>query len=190
VIAGLRRVSGLDVDRARLYANNINLDLGKIARWESDVSGGSVNIKMSFESAHPTIKCEAHFTHRIGFIFTVDSGWSDELCPDYDLGQMDMTIHLYPAVQGDTLTLSNATVDVQLEPTGLQSDLIDFFFDVSDEQEVSIADKVRNRLVTPENRAKLGQVLFKVLQHRFSDLDKVLSSRINDTDWVIRYLPD
>jgi hypothetical protein len=33
-------------------------------------------------------------------------------------------------------------------------------------------------------------VLFKVLQHRFSDLDKVLSSRINDTDWVIRYLPD
>jgi hypothetical protein len=180
-------ISGIDIDRVRLLANDIHLDLKDTGKWEASVAGGSVNIKMSFDSEHPTIKCEAHFTHRVGYVFSVDSGWSDELCPDYDLGQMDMAIRLFPAVQNDVLTVANAQVDVQLKPQGLQSDLIDLFLDVSSVQQVRIADKVRARLIEPDNRTRLGQVLTKVVQHKFPDLGRIRSSQILDTDWVIRY---
>jgi hypothetical protein len=184
---GFGGISGIDIDRARLLVNNIHLEFKDLGRWETSVSGGSVNIKMSFESSHPTIKCEAHYIHRVGFFFSVDSGWSDNLCPDYDLSQMDMTIKLFPVVQNDVLTLSNAQVEVQLTPQGLQSELIDVFFDASDEQEVKIAERVRAKLVEPENRARLGAVLTQVLKHRFPDLVRVRSSQILENDWVIRY---
>jgi hypothetical protein len=186
-LQGFGLLSGTDIDRVRVLADDIHLDLKDSAKWEVSVAGGSVNLKMSFDSAHPTIKCEAHFTHRVGFIFSTDSGWADELCPDYDLGQMDMTIRLFPAAQNDTLTVVDAQVDVQLKPQGLQSDLIDVFLDVSGKQQTRIAEKVRTKLIEPQNRTQLGQVLLSVVKHKFPDLVRVRSSQINDTDWVIRY---
>jgi hypothetical protein len=180
-------VSSIDVDHARLLTNNIHLDMTNLNRWEASMGGSSLDLKLSFESDHPTIKCLAHFVQRVGFIFSINSGWADELCPDYDLSQMDMTIHVFPAVQNDAITVLNVTVDVQLKPQGLQSDLIDYFTDVSAEQEVKIAEKVRNRLIEPENRAKLGTVLMKVLQHKFPNLVRVRSSQIAGGEWVVRY---
>jgi hypothetical protein len=185
-LQGFGLVSAIDVDRVRILANDIHLEFKDIAKWHAFVGGGSVNLKMSFDSAHPTIKCEAHYTQRVGFIFSVDSGWADELCPDYDLSQMDMTISLFPVVLNDGLTVADAQVAVQMTPQGIQSDLIDFFLDVSDRYEVKIADKVRARLVEAENRAKLGTLLTKIVKHRFSDLVRIRSSRIAETDWVVR----
>jgi hypothetical protein len=179
--------SSIDIDQARLYSNNIHIDLQNLNVWDGTIGGGSLNLHLHFISDHPTIKCEAHYTQRVGFIFTVASGWADELCPDYDLSQMDMDIHVFPTVQNDSIAVAGVTVDVSLEPSGVQSELIDFFTDVSAEQEVRIADKVRARLIDADNKAKLGTVLMKVLQHRFPDLVRVRSSQIAGTDWVVRY---
>ena len=181
-LQSLFATTSIDIDRARLLSNNIHLDLKTSTMWEGTISGGSLNLHLRFLSDHPTIKCEAHYTQRIGFIFSVSSGWADELCPDYDLSQMEMIIHVFPAVVDNAVT-----VEVQLTPQGLQSDLIDYFTDVSAEQEVKIAEKVRARLIEPENRAKLGIVLMKVLQHRFPDLVRVRSSQLVGSDWVVRY---
>ncbi len=180
----------VDIDRVRLLANDIHVDFGDFTKWRASIEGGTLNLRMAFDSAHPTIKCEGHFTHRAGFVVYVNSGWADEACPDYDLNQMGMTIHLYPGVQNDTITVASATVDVELTPKGVQSDLIDYFLDVSTKQEVKIADKVRARLLEPENREKLGAVLLKVLQHKFPDLVRVRSSQIVGSDWVVRYERD
>jgi hypothetical protein len=183
-------ISSLDVDRALLLTNNVHQDLTNLNKWDASIGGSSLDLKVLFESDHPTIKCLAHYIHRVGYIFSIDSGWADELCPDYDLSQMEMTIHVFPGVQNDAVTVLNVTVDVQLEPQGVQSELIDFFTDVSSEQEVNIAEKVRNRLLEPENRAKLGTVLMKVLQHKFPNLVRVRSSQIVGGEWVVRYERD
>jgi hypothetical protein len=190
VFVGLQSLflgTSIDIDRARLLANNIHLDLKNLNMWDGTIGGGSLNLQLKFDSDHPTIKCEAHYTQRIGFIFSASSGWADELCPDYDLSQMEMTIHVFPTVVNDAITVGGITVEVQLTPQGLQSDLIDYFTDVSAEQEIKIAEKVRNRLIEPENKARLGAVLMKVLQHRFPDLVRVQSSQLSGSDWVVRY---
>jgi hypothetical protein len=193
VFLGLQTIAGgfiqsVDIDRVRLLANDIHLDFKSGAdKWQGTIDGGSLNLQMAFDSEHPSIRCEAHYTKRVGFIFSVDSGWADEMCPDYDLSQMDMTIHFFPAVVNDTLVLNDATVDVHLTPGDVTSDLYDYFFDVSAEQQTNIANKVRARLVETGNREKLGDVLLELLKHRFPDLVRVHSSQIVGSDWVVRY---
>lgn len=186
-LQSLFTTTSIDIDRARVLSNNIHLDLADEMKWRASIGNGGLHLKLSFDSDHPTIKCEGHYIQRVGFIFSIGSGWADELCPDYNLGQMEMTIHVFPTVQDESIVVDSITVDVQLAPDGVQSDLIDVFTDVSAEQEVKIANKVRARLLEPDNRAKLGAVLMKVLQHHFPDLKRVSSSRIVGSDWLVRY---
>jgi hypothetical protein len=193
-VQGFGALTSIDIDRVRLLVNNVHIDLGDIDRWEASVGGGSVNLKLAMESAHPTIKCEAHYTKRVGFIFNVNSGWADNLCPDYDLSKMELTLRLFPIVQQEsliqnTINLSNVHVELLLEPAGLQSELIDVFTNASNVQEVKIAEKIRAKLIEANTRAALGKVLLEVVKHKFPDMKRIRSSQIVGSEWIVRYDP-
>ncbi len=193
VILGLQHLSNLvgaiDVDRIRGLANDINLQFNRNNMWDAFIADGAINLQMHFDSEHPTIKCEGHFTKKVGFIFTIDSGWADDLCPDYDLSQMDMTIKLVPGVENGVLTLAGAQVDVQLTPANTQSELIDSFRDLSSRYSTKVSQRVHDKLLEPDNRAKIGSVLTKLLKNQFPDIGTMRSTQINGSDWVIRYTP-
>ncbi len=165
----------------------MSLEFNHPNNWDAVIADGTINLQMHFDSEHPTIKCEGHFIKRVRFVFTLDSGWSDELCPDYDLSQMDMTIKLVPVVEDGALTIGSAQVDVLLTPADVQSELIASFRDLSGRYSTKIAQKVRDRLLDPDNRKNLGSVLTKLLRNQFPHLGTIQSSQINGSDWVIRY---
>jgi hypothetical protein len=142
---------------------------------------------VKLDSSHPSVKCEGHFQVKAGYLYSLSEGWSDELCPDFDLSQMDLSVRLFPAVVNGALTLGGAQVTVQLAPQGVQSELIDVLFDATDKAETTIASKIHDRLLEPQTRSDLGKVLTAVLKSKFKDLGRVVSAQIVGNDWVVRY---
>jgi hypothetical protein len=177
----------VDVDRVRLLANNINLDLGKIQKWSATIGGGSINLAVSLESAHPAFVCEGHYTQKTGYVLSTSEGWSDELCPDFDLGQMDLSVRLFPGVANGLLTVADAQAAAQLVPQGVTSELIDLLFDATDKAETEFTTMLREKLLAPQTRTDVGEVLTQVLKHKFPDLVRVVSAQVTGTDLVVKY---
>jgi len=61
-------LAGTDIDQIRVRANNVHLDLRIWANGAVRVANGGVNLGISFDSDHPTIKCEAHYTVKSFFL--------------------------------------------------------------------------------------------------------------------------
>jgi hypothetical protein len=115
---------GLDVDRVSVLANNINLDLNETALWNVRIEDGGLFVDVKLQSSHPTIKCIAHYKVKTLYSYTITEDWADELCPDFDLSQMLLSIKLVPVAATGQLTVADAQVSAQLEtPNGV----LDFF---------------------------------------------------------------
>lgn len=180
-------VLSTDIDRVRLLVNNLHKDLSNAADLPVSLGGGGINIGVPFESNHPSVKCEAHFQVKTGYIFTVSEGWSDELCPDFDLSQMELSVKLVPGVANGALTLFDAQVTVRLTPQGVISEILDFMFEATDNAEARIAAKIREKLIEPPTRTALGEVLAAVLKSKFKDMGRIVSTWVEGSEWVVRY---
>jgi hypothetical protein len=182
---------GVDIDKIRILANNLFLDLSgnAYANWTASIGDGGLELSLSLQSDHPSIKCEGHYRVESIYVITWDDGWSDDLCPDFDLSQMDLSIKLIPMVVDGQLTLSNAQVTVALASQGVQSDLIDFFKDVTGQAETQIATTIRQKLLEDQTRQKLGKVLTEALRKQFPDLASVVRVQVVGSELVVEYLP-
>lgn len=184
---GVGILVGLDIDRIRMLANNLNVDLSNASKRTWSIGGGSINLGLSLDSSNPSIKCEGHFKAKVGYVFTVTEGWADELCPDFNLGQMDLSVRLVPAVLDGMLTVGDAQVTVQLEPQGVQSELIDFFVGATTIAEDRIATAMRAKLLDDQTKTALGKVLTAALRFKFPDLCRVVTAQVVGSDLVIQY---
>jgi hypothetical protein len=181
-------VDGTDVDRVRLRANNVNLNLSRLGQWSATVAGGGINFGVAFDSNHPAIQCEAHYTIKTLFLVTLDEGWSDSLCPDFDLKQMNVSMTLYPTVANNALTVAGTQVTTNLVPgDDVRTDLVNFFTDATGDLESGITAKLQSKLGDPAVRSGVGAVLTEVLKRKFTDLDQVISVQVVGSDLVVRY---
>ena len=181
-------VDGTDIDRVRLKANNVNLNLSRLGQWSATVGGGGINLGVAFDSNHPAIQCEAHYTVRTLFLVVVDEGWSDSLCPDFDLKQMDVSMTFFPTVANNTVTMAGAQVTTHLVPgDDVRTELVNFFTDATGDLQSGISTKLQAQLADPGVRAGLGAVLTEVFKRKFSDLDRVVSVQVVGSDLVVRY---
>jgi hypothetical protein len=183
-------VDGTDIDRVRLRANNVNLNLSRLGQWSATIGGGGINLGVAFDSNHPAIQCEAHYTVKTLFLVTLDEGWSDTLCPDFDLKQMNVSMTLYPTAANNAVTVAGSQVTTHLVPgDDVKTDLVNFFTDATGDLESGITTKLQAKLGDPGIRAGLGAVLTEVLKRKFSDLDRVVSVQVVGSDLVVRYTP-
>lgn len=182
-------VLGLDLDRVRILANNLHVDLTSGGNRSWSIGGGALNLGVKMQSSHPSIECGGHFKLKTGYVVTLSEGWADELCPDFDLSQMDLSIRLIPAALNGMLTLGDAQVTALLEPQGLQATLIDFFRGVTGRAATQIETKVRAKLLEDQTKTELGKVLTAALKQRYPDLCKVVDARVIGTDLVVQYQP-
>jgi hypothetical protein len=180
---------GTDIDRVRLLVNNLNTTLFNAADLPVSLEGGGITFGVTFASDHPSIVCEAHWQAKTAYVLSLTEGWSDELCPDFDLSQMGLSINLRPGVVNGALTVLDAQVTVNLVPRGVQSQFIDVLFDATDKAETAIAAKMRGKLLEPRTRTDLGEVLTAVLKARFKDMGRIASAQIVGDEWVVRYEP-
>ena len=181
-------VDGTDIDRVRLKANNVNLNLSRLGQWSATIGGGGINLGVAFDSNHPAIQCEAHYTIRTLLLIVVDEGWSDSFCPDFDLKQMDVAMTLYPTVANNAVTVAGTQVTTQLVPgNDVKTELVNFFTDATGDLQSGITTKLQSQLADPTARAGLGALLTEVLKRRFSDLDNVVSVQVVGSDLVVRY---
>jgi hypothetical protein len=181
-------VAGTDIDQVRVRANDVHLDLSNLGKWSAGVTGGGVHLGLAFDSEHPAVKCEAHYTVKSLFLVTLDEGWSDDLCPDFDLSQMNLSLTLLPTVANGQVAISGNQVDAQLVPgSDTQTDLVNLFTSATDDLQTGIDTKLHSQLADPAVKAGIAQLLNGVLKQRFSDLGPIVGMQVNDNDWVIRY---
>jgi hypothetical protein len=178
---------GLDIDRILMLANNIHLDLDDTTAWSATIAGGGVNLSVKLDSSDPSIKCIGHFKAKALYYFTLAEGWADELCPDFNMSQMDLSVKLIPAVVNGALTVGDVQVTVQLEPQGVQSTVIDFFVGATNIAEERIASTIRMKLLENQTRTDLGELLTKALRSKFPDLCQVVHTQVIGSELVIQY---
>jgi uncharacterized protein YbcI len=178
---------GLDVDRVRVLVNDVHLDLNDTANWSVRIENAGLTVAVKLQSSHPAIKCVGHYSAKSFYVFTVSEGWADELCPDFDLSQMDLSIKFIPGASNDLLTVTDAQVSVQLEPTGTSSEVIDFLGGITTSAEEQIASTMRTKLLEPQTRAQMAKLLTRGLQAQFPDMCKVVTAQVIGTDLVVRF---
>jgi hypothetical protein len=172
----------------RVRANNVHLDFSNLGRWSGSIANGGVNLGLSFESDHSTIKCEAHYTVKSLFLITLSEGWSDDLCPDYDLRQMDLSLTLYPTVANGKVAVAGNQVSANFVPgNDVRTELVDLFTNAAGDLQTGVSTKLHTQLNDPAVKTGLGLVLNALLKHQFSDLGPIVSMQIVGGDWVIRY---
>jgi hypothetical protein len=181
-------LDGTDIDQIRVRANNVHLDLSNLGQWSASVANGGVNLGVSFASEHPTIKCEAHYTVKSFFLIPLAEGWSDDLCPDFDLSQMNLAVTLYPTVVNGQIALASNQVSSHfVSATDVKTELVDVFTGATDDLETGASTKLHSALDDATVKAGLGVLLNGEVKHRFSDLGPIISTHMDGTDWVIRY---
>jgi hypothetical protein len=179
---------GMDVDKIQILINNIFLDLNDTTKWNVRVEDGGITLAVKLSSSHPTIKCQAHWNGKTLYVLSVSSGWSDELCPDFDMSQMDLTVHLNLSAANDKVAVTDAQVSVQLTPSGTQSGVIDFIGGVTDTAETQIASALRSKLLEPTTKLKLGDLLTQGVRTRFPEMCTVVTLSVPAFgDLLVRY---
>jgi hypothetical protein len=178
---------GLDVDRVRVLVNNVNLDLDDTANWSVRIENGGLTVAANLQSSHPAIKCVGHYKAKSFYLFTISEGWADELCPDFDLSQMSLSIKFIPSASNDLLTVADAQVSVQLAPTGTSSEVIDFLGGITTSAQEQIATTMRAKLLEPQTRQQMAKLLTRGLQSKFPDMCKVVTAQVSGTDLVVRF---
>lgn len=179
---------GVDIDRISLLANNLHLDLNERGRWSATIGNGGVTLGVMLRSNNPSIKCLGHYKVKALYYFSLAQGWTDELCPDFNLGQMDLSVKLIPQVVNGALTVGDVQVAVQLEPSGVQSSLIDFFVGATTTAEEQIATKIRTKLLEPQTKTDLGEVLTAALRTKFPDLCSVTAAQVIGSELVVHFV--
>jgi hypothetical protein len=171
--------------------NNLHLDFNRTDLWSAMIGDGGVSLGVKLQSSHPTVKCDGHWIARLGVVISVADGWADELCPDFDLSKLDLTIKLIPAVLNGMLTVGDVQVAVDLEPQGLPSNVIDFLVGATNLAEGQIAGQIRTKLMEDQTRKDLGELVVNALRSPFPELCRVVQAQVvggnpNGT-LVIRY---
>jgi hypothetical protein len=184
-------VAGTTIDKVRVKANNVHLDLSNLGKWSAGYATSSgINFAFSFDSEHPAIECDAHY--KVVALFggiTLDEGWSDSLCPDFDLTTMNLAITLFPTVANGQVAVAGNQVSAQLVPgSDVQTDLVTTFTSATDDLQSGVSSKLQAKLNDQAVRAGLGLVLQAVLKHQFSDLGQIVSLRVAGGELVVRYV--
>jgi hypothetical protein len=184
----------VDIDRIRVLANNLHVVLGLVGsdaqantNWWLSIAGGGVNLGVKFQSSDPSVKCEAHWKAQLGYFVTLSEGWSDNLCPDYNLSRMTLSVTLVPKAVDGRLTLGDAQVTAQLEPASAKEELIDIFRNVSNRAAAQIQEKVRDKLLEEQTRKDMGKLLTAALKKKYPDLCRVVSAEVVGSDLVVHY---
>ena len=113
-------------------------------------------------------------------------GWSDDLCPDFDLRQMEVT--LYPTVANGQAAVAGNQVSAHLVPgSDVRTELVNTFSSAAGDLQTGVSTKLHAKLDEPAVKTGLGLVLQGLLKHQFSDLGPIVSMQIVGSDWVIRY---
>jgi hypothetical protein len=180
-------LAAVDVDRIQLLINNINLDFNDASKWNVGIGDGGLTLGVKLQSSHPTIKCMGHYHVRAGYVWSVSENWADEMCPDFDLSQMDLSIRVLTDASGGRLGVADAQVTAQLQPTGVQSDVIDFVSGATDTAEELIAASMRNKLLEPDTQTRLGKLLTKGLRTKFPSLCRVIQASAAAGDYTLRF---
>ena len=185
-------VAGTTIDKVRVKTNDVHLDLSNLGKWSAAIdSSGGLTFAFSFDSEHPAIECDAHY--KVVALFggvTIDDGWSDSLCPDFDLSTMDMSITLLPTAANGQVAIAGNQVSAHLVPGGdIKTELVDTFTSATDDLETGVSAKLQSKLDDPAVKAGLGQILQGVLKHQFSDLGPIKSLQVVDGQLVVRYVP-
>jgi hypothetical protein len=176
-----------DVDRIRLLINNVHLNLRELAKWSATIEGGGINLRMRPDSSHPTVECEGHWRAAVGYILTVAQGWADEMCPDFDLSSMELSVKLVPGAKDGLLMVNDVHVAVQMEPQGVQSSLIDFMVHATTIAKERIASITRSKLMEDQIRLGVGKLLTKGFRHKFPDMCRVIDARVAGSELVVQY---
>ena len=184
-------VAGTTIDKVRVKANDVHLDLSNLGRWSAGFGDSSgINFGLSFDSEHPAIECDAHY--KVVALFgavTLDEGWSDSLCPDFDLNTMDLAITLYPTVASGQVAVGGNQVSAHLAPgSGIKTELVNLFTSATGDLQTGVSTKLHAKLNDQAVRAGLGLVLQGALKHQFSDLGQIESLHIAGGQLVVRYV--
>jgi hypothetical protein len=184
-------VAGTTIDKVRVKANNVHLDLSNFGKWSAAYGNTSgINFNFSFDSDHPAIECDAHY--KVVALFggvTLDEGWSDSLCPDFDLKTMDLAVTLFPTVANGQLTIASNQVSAQLVPgDDVRTDLVGEFTSATSDLQSGVSTKLQAKLNDASVRAGLGVVLQSVLKHQFPDLGQIVSVQVSGGQLVVRYV--
>jgi hypothetical protein len=184
-------VAGTTIDKVRVKANNVHLDLSNFSKWSAGYGTTSgINLAFAFDSDHPSIECDAHY--KIVALFggvTLDEGWSDSLCPDFDLSTMDLGVTLFPTVANGQIAIASNQVSAHLVPgTDVRTELVGEFTSATGDLQSGISTKLQAKLNDAAVRAGLGLVLQSVLKHQFSDLGQIVSLQVVDGQLVVRYV--
>jgi hypothetical protein len=185
-------VAGTTIDKVRVKANNVHLDLSNLGKWSAAFGSPSgIMFALSFDSNHPAIECDAHY--KIVALFggiTLDEGWSDSLCPDFDLSTMDLSITLFPSVANGQVAVAGNQVTTHLVPgSDVRTELVNTFTSATSDLQSGISTRLQGKLNDPAVRAGLGHVLEGVLKHQFSDLGRIESLQVVGGQLVVRYVP-
>ena len=178
---------GLDVDRVAVLANNIRIDLNDTTQWNVRIENGGVFLDVNLKSNAPTIKCIGHFKAKSFYVFTINEGWADELCPDFNLNQMFLSIKLVPGARNGELSVTDVQVSTMLQPAGTSSEVLNFLAGVTTKMKEQIATTVRAKLLEPQTRQDVGELLTKGAKFKFSDMCHVVTAQVIGDDLVMLY---
>jgi hypothetical protein len=184
-------VAGTTTDKVRVKANDVHLDLSNLGKWSAGFGSSSgINFAFSFDSDHPAIECDAHY--KIVALFggiTLDEGWSDSLCPDFDLSTMDLAVTLYPTVANGQVTVVANQVSAHLVPgSDVKTELVNLFSSATSDLQSGVSTRLQDKLNDPAVKAGLGVVLQSVLKHQFPDLGQIVSLQVVGGQLVVRYV--
>jgi len=103
--------SVLFADRFRFQVNNVHAFFG--SDLNISLGNNEILLNLSLKSPDPSIRGEGNGYTGVVAGIPIPLGWEDDLCPDIDIRNFGLTVHLVPIVAGDgTIHFNNPVVDL------------------------------------------------------------------------------
>jgi hypothetical protein len=182
--------ASVDIDKIRLYMNNINTVIGSTT-FKTNIANGKFNMNTTLDSSRPAVICEGHYKVKTGFFLTVTSGWADSMCPDFDVEPIKVGITMTPVVNSaGELSLGQPDANVKLNPRGVQSNLIQLIVDATGTASARAKKSLERGLENSAARP-LGKTVEAIIKkvRGIDDLGPILSAKIVGNELLVTYEP-
>jgi hypothetical protein len=98
-----------------------------------------------------------------------------------------LSVNLLTTASNDLLSVSDVQPTVQLDPTGLQSEVIGFVSGAADDAEGFIATSLRNKLLEPDTQTRLSKLLTKGVRTKFPSVCRLIQARSTSGDYMLHF---